>query len=330
MNFRTEIDIAIPAYNITHKDSILMMGSCFIENIGNYLVKNKFNSIVNPFGILYNPQSILQALNMICEDKRFTETDLLYSRNLYHSSYHHSRFSNTDKNACLDNINKSITKAHLLLKSTNILFITFGTSYVYFSKTQQHVVGNCHKLPASEFDRYRIETDDIVEMWTNLIERLKDINPTIKIIFTVSPIRHMKDGAHENQLSKATLLLAVNKICKQQPNTSYFPSYEIMLDELRDYRFYNEDMIHPSPVAIKYIWEKFSQIYFREDTQQIISEWSKIEAAINHRPLNDKDRDYKHFLEQTLLKINTFADKYKYICCDKEIASIEARISDIK
>lgn len=330
MNFHTKIDIPVSPHKITHKDSILMMGSCFIENIGNYLVKNKFDVTLNPFGILYNPYSILQALDIISENKKFEESDLFFSRGLYHSFYHHSRFSDADKYACLENINRSIVTAHLAIKAANILFITFGTSYVYFSKSQKIVVGNCHKLPASEFDRYRMDVNNIADMWNNMITKLSVINPNIKIIFTVSPIRHLRDGAHDNQLSKAALLLAIDQICQQHKNTSYFPSYEIVLDELRDYRFYNEDMIHPNTVAIKYIWEHFGKVYFPEETMRIMVEWSKIDAAINHRPLNEEDADYKHFLEQTLLKINTFANKYKYICCDKEIASLEARISDIK
>lgn len=188
------------------------------------------------------------------------------------------------------------------------------------------VVGNCHKLPASDFDRYRLSVDDIAGDWESLIGELKQINPALQIIFTVSPIRHMKDGAHENQLSKSVLLLAIDKLREKTDGLHYFPSYEIVLDELRDYRFYNDDMTHPNTMAIKYIWERFSDTYFSAEAHPVMEEWNKIYLALNHRPFNAETDEYKHFLRQTLLKIKAFNEKYPYICCSAEASELESRL----
>lgn len=325
MDFRTRIEIPPSLFPISHKDKILMIGSCFTENIGTILAQNKFNINLNPFGILYNPESIYQALKILIEKKQFRDEDIFQFNGLYHSFYHHSRFSDRDKEKCLQNINAGIQEASHDLRNANILFITFGTSYIYRFVESGMIVGNCHKLPATQFDRSRLNTDQIVEVWNGLISDIKSINPKLKIIFTVSPIRHLKDGAHENQLSKSTLLLAVNELCSTN-NATYFPSYEIVLDELRDYRFYNEDMIHPNNVAIKYIWNRFGETYFSSATIQIMQEWAKIQAAIEHRPFNTDGDEYKRFLGQTLLKLETFSSKYPYICCSSEKIILEDRI----
>ncbi|WP_165042405.1 GSCFA domain-containing protein [Dysgonomonas sp. ZJ709] len=326
MDFRTKVEIQSSDLDITHHNRLVMLGSCFIESIGEMLENSKFTVNLNPFGILYNPQSISQALHILIDGKPFAKEDIFEYKGLFHSYHHHSRFSNTDKDECLAKINQSLKFGSDDLKKADILFITFGTAYVYKSKELDLIVSNCHKLPATQFDHYRLDVDTIVNDWNNLINELQTINPKLKILFTVSPIRHFKDGAHENQLSKSTLLLAVDEICKQNKNTDYFPSYEIVLDELRDYRFYNEDMIHPNTTAIKYIWERFSETYFSKETHSIINEWLKINSAIQHRPFNENSPEHKHFLKQTLLRLNEFNKKYPYICSDKEVSNLEARI----
>lgn len=329
MDFRTKIEIPQSEFEIDHQTKLLMIGSCFIENIGELLIQSKFNVNLNPFGILYNPQSIAEALNVLLSKKQFDENDLFEHKELYHSFLHHSRFSDRDKEQCLSQINKSLKQGHEDLIDSDILFITFGTSYVYRLRETGKVVGNCHKLPANQFCRYRLNVESIVSEWAVLIKIIHAVNPKLKILFTVSPIRHLKDGAHENQLSKSTLLLAIDEICKMNKKTAYFPSYEIVLDELRDYRFYNADMIHPSTVAVKYIWERFSDIYFSARTVQIMNEWNKIRTAIHHRPFNVDTEEYKHFLKQTMLRLKDFTNKYPYICCNDEI-SLLTSITDIK
>lgn len=330
MQFTTKIDIPTSDVNIDHKSRILMFGSCFIENIGEELTQNKFNADVNPFGVLYNPLSISRSLDMLIRNRQITEDDLFGHKGLYHSFYHHSKFSDVNKEAALQKMNHRISQASKNLPHTDILFITFGTAYVYGHKELELIVGNCHKLPASAFHRSRLSIDTIVENWSRLIDNLHKINPKLQIIFTVSPIRHLKDGAHENQLSKSILLLAVDKLCSTYPYAHYFPSYEIVLDELRDYRFYNEDMVHPSNTAIQYIWQRFGKTYFSDTTMQIINEWKKISAALAHRPFNTQTSEYKQFLKQTLLKLQTFENKYPYIYCANEITNTEAKIKDLK
>lgn len=329
MEFRTVTDISHSDIKISHSDSLMMIGSCFIENISRKLSQSKFDVLANPFGVLYNPQSISQALKMLTEERILSENDIFEHNGLYHSFYHHSSFSDISKQVCLQNINHSLAQAAGRLRNTDTLFITFGTAYSYILKKSGEVVGNCHKLPAFEFDRKRLDENQIIETWIPLIELLKKINPHLKIIFTISPIRHLKDGAHDNQLSKATLLLAVNHLVEKFAHTSYFPSYELVMDDLRDYRFYAEDMTHLNETAIKYIWERFGNTYFTETTKQIISEWTKLASALNHRPFNANTTEYKHFLEQTLLKINIFSTKYPYIYCRNEIKSLNQALSEI-
>lgn len=330
MQFRTKVEIPRSELFISHQDHIMMLGSCFAENIGEILLQSKFNINLNPFGILYNPVSVSQAINKILERKLYTEADIFEYGGLYHSFSHHGRFSDIDENKCLEKINNSMQLAIEDLDKTKFLFITFGTSYVYQLKENSEIVGNCHKLPASYFTRHRLTIDSIVDTWSKLLNKLIEKKPDIEVIFTVSPIRHLKDGAHENQLSKSTLLLAVDTLCQQFSNACYFPSYEIVLDELRDYRFYAEDMIHPNSTAIKYLWERFSDIYFTDDTKQAINEWSKINMAINHRPINQTGKEYKHFLNQTILKLDTFNAKYPYICCNTERKELDRRLQDFK
>lgn len=300
-----------------------MIGSCFIENMGRLFIENKFNVNLNPFGILYNPLSISQALKALVDKREFTDTDIFEYRGLYHSFMHHGSFSKAEKDECLQGINRAVKEASNYLRSTDVLFITFGTAYVFRSKVEGIVVGNCHKLPPAGFDRYRLSVDDIVNEWEQLIKELREVNPLLQIIFTVSPIRHMRDGAHENQLSKSTLLLATDRICNSAEGMHYFPSYEIVLDELRDYRFYNEDMIHPNTVAIKYIWERLSDTYFDKEVHPVIEEWRKLYQALNHRPISKDSDEYKYFLRQTLLKLKAFNEKYPYICCEDEISGLE-------
>lgn len=326
MKFRTEIEAKKQGIEITHHCKLVMLGSCFAQNIGQRLEDAKFDITLNPFGVLYNPMSIAKALTLLIERKEFTTDDLFFDKGLYHSFYHHSSFSHTDKAACLTIINKELQKATKAIFEANTLLVTFGTSYVYEYIETSEVVGNCHKLPASDFKRYRLSVEGIVKTWSDLIQKLHGINPELKIIFTVSPIRHLRDGAHDNQLSKATLLLAIDSICQSVKDASYFPSYEIVLDDLRDYRFYDSDMVHPNELAIEYIWNIFSETYFSEKTQAIIKEWIKLKKAIDHKPFNRGTGEHIHFLKQTLLKLKEFSRKYPFICLSSDINHLEEQI----
>jgi len=288
-----------------------MMGSCFVENISTKMSGAGFDIDVNPFGVTYNPLSLSQNLNRLMDDKPYTESELFRDKDLYHSFSHHSRFSGTNLSGTLEKINSRLEYSSAFLRKSTLLVITFGTAFVYRLRATGTIVSNCHKLPASLFIHERICLDDIVTEWNNLIERLKRFfAPGIKILFTVSPLRYLKDGFYENQLSKATLLLAIEKLIRENSDTYYFPSYEIMMDDLRDYRFYAEDLIHPSQQAIDYIWEKFSEAYFDKETQKIVREFESIEQALNHKPFYPESEEYKSFMK----KIEDKKNKFSYIC----------------
>ena len=320
MEFSTRVPIPKSAVQIGYDSRMMLFGSCFSENIGRYLLDNKFRVNINPFGILYNPQSIAVAVNRILDNQPFSETDLVYRNGMFHSFMHHGMFSGQTENECLSLISSRFSEAVAQISETDVFLITFGSAYVYRLRETGETVGNCHKFPSEMFSRSRLSVNDIITEWTQLIIRLLEMNSNAKFIFTVSPIRHWKDGAHENQLSKSILHLAIDALQKEfADSVGYFPAYEIMLDELRDYRFYADDMMHPSDMAISYIWERFSETYFSAETYKIVSEWQSIRRALNHRPLNQNGTEYKNFLQQTFANLEKFAASHITVDCSQEI-----------
>lgn len=320
MEFSTRVPIPKSAVQIGYDSRMMLFGSCFSENIGRYLLDNKFRVNINPFGILYNPQSIAVAVNRILEKQPFSETDLVYRNGMFHSFMHHGMFSAQTENECLSLISSRFSEAVAQISETDVFLITFGSAYVYRLRETGETVGNCHKFPSEMFSHSRLSVNDIITEWTQLIIRLLEMNSNAKFIFTVSPIRHWKDGAHENQLSKSILHLAIDALQKEfTDSVGYFPAYEIMLDELRDYRFYADDMMHPSDMAISYIWERFSETYFSAGTDKIVSEWQSIRRALNHRPLNQNGTEYKNFLQQTFANLEKFAASHITVDCSQEI-----------
>ncbi len=329
MEFRTEVTIKPMAPSISHSSKIMLLGSCFSENIGTKLQESKFSVDINPFGILYNPLSINKALSLLIENRSFPESELFYHNGMFHSFMHHGSFSNINKTECLKKISNRFEKARKLLPHIDFLIITFGTAYIYTLTETGTVVNNCHKLPASTFERSRLTVYDILKCWKHSIGILKEQNPNITIIFTVSPIRHLKDGVYENQLSKATLLLSIDALRNIYPETvRYFPAYEIMMDELRDYRFYAEDMIHPSSVAINYIWKRFAESYFSKNTNQVNSEWQSLQKAMSHRVIHQESGEYHTFLERTYNKVVAFAKRYPYINVDEEMKALKTNLNN--
>lgn len=270
MEFRTKVDIQNKGLSLSHRHKYLLLGSCFSDSIGEKLVNAGFDCVVNPFGALYNPLSIIDAL---------TDRSPAF-------------YEWTQKERPKDDIDAVIEHADTYI-------LTFGTAWVYLLKQTGHVVANCKKQPDFLFSRYRITMDEVIGKYTEFID--KTIVPNQKtIVFTVSPIRHKKDGLHENQLSKSILLLAIDSLCKAYPNNCYyFPSYEIMMDELRDYRFYADDMLHPSPMAVDYIWEQFQHAFFDKKTIGFIEEFEKLNRILHHRPLDASNETYQQLVAQT-------------------------------
>ena len=323
MNFRTQVELPEKEAEFRYSDRFMLLGSCFTENVGILLKENKFRCDVNPFGVLYNPFSIARALSQMMEYKVYGQADLFFANGLWHSWMHHSAFSKMDVQTCVDGINNRLIQAASSLNDCDWLVVTWGTAYVYVHKETDEVVGNCHKQPDRCFERKRLGVEDIVGVWKDLLATLKSRNPKLKILFTVSPIRHAKDGLHGNQLSKSTLLLAVDELCRHCPDCFYFPSYEIMMDELRDYRFYADDMLHPSQLAIEYIWECLGKSYFSENTKGIMKEWQGIQRGLNHKPFNRESEAYRNFISQIVLKINQLKEKLPYFDVQKELEQCE-------
>ncbi|NOQ23939.1 MAG: GSCFA domain protein [Bacteroidales bacterium] len=318
-NFRTIIQPELSKNKISYQTPTLFFGSCFTENIGNKLKDLKFPAQVNPFGVLYNPVSVRNGLEILIDKKTFLESDLDFFNEQWYSFYHDSDFSDPDKQKSLNKINTAIKLAADQLRKSEYLVITFGTAWIYKYLETGNIVSNCHKIPSKEFERLKLGVENIFVEWANLINRLNELNPKLKIIFTVSPIRHWKDGAVQNQLSKSTLILAIHQLKNKFENVEYFPAYEIMMDDLRDYRFYADDMLHPSKQAIEYIWEQFSKTYFEKDTIEIIDEVSRVLLAKNHRPLNPNTENHKKFLKKQIEIIKRISEEKSFINFEEEL-----------
>ena len=316
-DFRTIVNVEKQSIKINHNTPILMIGSCFSENIGEKLLKLKFHIDLNPFGIIYNPASIASCLKILIENKRFEERDLFFYEGLWHSFMHHSAFSSSNSEEALNKINNRISYSSEMLKKANYLILTFGTSWIYYHKPKQMIVANCHKIPSQEFERKLLNINEIVDLYIELTKLIRAINPQIKIIYTVSPVRHLKDTAHGNQISKAILLLAIEELCKQNIGF-YFPAYEILLDELRDYRFYDTDMTHPSSVAIDYIFEKFEEAFFTEETKKINNQITNILKAAQHNFFNPETPQSIEHKRKTIEKIEELEQKYPFLNFDEE------------
>lgn len=318
--FHTVVDL--PEYNwkTGYSKKNMFMGSCFTENVGNRMSALKYKVDINPFGILYNPVSVANGLRLLIHNKEFTSEDLIEQGGLWHSFYHHGRFSSHNQTEVLENINSRIKTSSVFIKDADFLFITFGTAWVYKYRKTGQFVSNCHKIPANEFDRERFTVGEITKEYEELLNDIRKVNPLLKVIFTVSPIRHWKDGAVENQRSKAVLVLAIDTLIKKFGNDfcSYFPAYEIVMDELRDYRFYAEDMIHLTDVSIKHIWEKFTQSLIDSESVEISKHVKRIVQAFNHKPIHIKSDEYATFLSQMKKQIKNFILEYPNIDLTEE------------
>lgn len=325
INYCTRVEIPRSVFGISYLDRLLFLGSCFADYTGTKLVEHGWDACVNPFGVLYNPLSVALGCQRLLRPYPFVESDLFEYQGMAHSFMHNGLFSNQSAAAALDGMNRSLSEAAACLSGVSCLAITFGTACVYRLKSDGRPVANCHKLPASCFDRELLPVDRIVREWSVLLEELRTVNPKLKVILTVSPVRHWKDGAHLNQISKSTLLLAEQALATQYAGwVSYFPAYELMMDELRDYRFYAEDMLHPSKVAVDYIWERFCDVYMNDRTKEDVKEVEAILRDTLHRPFHPSSDSYQRFLEQLLSKIKQLQDKHPFIRLEK----IENEITD--
>lgn len=308
MKFTTPVSTHKSELTISHQRSILLIGSCFTQNIGGKLTDHKFDVSLNPNGIIYNPVSVIQSLKRIINNEFYSVEELTEFNDKWVSFNHHGSFSSFNKDKCLEQINNSLSDAHQQLKQTKTIFITFGSAWVY-EYSDFGIVANCHKIPNNQFNKRLLSVKEILSAFDFVKEDLKDTD----IVFTLSPVRHVKDGLHENNLSKSTLHLAINNLVKQNDNCHYFPAYEIVIDELRDYRFYKDDLVHPTEFAVNYIWEKFGECYFNDETKNLVSEIEKIKTAVTHRPFNFDSEAHQQFITKQVQLMDDLSTKFSFI-----------------
>lgn len=308
MDFRTIVKTDRSSLPIDHTRPVMFLGSCFSDNIGSKMRRQAFDVTINPLGALYNPLSILSAVDRFAHREYFSDNDLREVNGLFVTLDAHSKLSTSTAEACLEMLNKAVDEGANYLRRASHIFITLGTAWVFFKDGR--AVANCHKLPADEFTRRRIDITEIVESLKETVKAIHSVNLDARIWFTVSPIRHMADGAHGNQLSKSSLLLAIENVVESDNNVAYFPAYEIMMDDLRDYRFYADDMCHPSAVAIDYIYQRFGETFYNPDTIELARRCEKIVKRMQHRPITDNPQAIERFNSDTSSLISTITTQY--------------------
>ncbi|MCB9053415.1 MAG: GSCFA domain-containing protein [Lewinellaceae bacterium] len=317
-NYQTLVPLPEYPFRIGYQDHILSLGSCFAEHIGRRLADHHFYSLLNPYGILYNPLSIAQGLQRLLQDAPFQQSGLLEHQGLWHSFFHHGAFSHPGREEALERINAAYRRAQGFLLTANRMILTLGTAYVFTYRPSGEVVANCHKLPGTAFERRRLTPREVIAAMEPVLYELKNRQPELEVILTVSPVRHLRDGLVENQRSKAVLLLACSELSRQLPFAHYFPSYEIQMDELRDYRFYAPDLIHPSDVAIDHIWQRFGQAFFDGPTRQLMQRIGKVIAASSHRPFHPASEPHQRFLQQQLEIIAQLEQEFPFLNLNRE------------
>ncbi len=311
---------------ITHHQSMLMIGSCFTENMGNLLRASKFNIMDNPNGILFNPISVSEAVQQYINCKIFSKKDLFYLNEAWHSWKHHSKFSGITAEEAVEKINQSTCNAHNFLKNANYLLITVGSAWVYEltndaeGAVKSGVAANNHKAPANWFTKRLLSANETIAALKKMLAALKIFNPHLIIIFTISPVRHLREGVVENNRSKAVLIQSVHEIVEQSAQYYYFPAYELVIDDLRDYRFYAEDLVHPNYHATQYVWGKFVEACITEDSQQLLKSIQEINIAYQHKPFNPSTIAHQQFLKKYVVFIKQLIVKHPEINLQKELS----------
>lgn len=330
MKFHFEFDIKKLAQSIAHKDKLFLIGSCFTENIGEKLKKYKFSVLENPNGILFNPVSVAEALTSYIDDAQATQSDLFYFNEGWHSWKHHSRFSALTAEETLKKINTSISEAHSYLKDANYLMITLGSAWIYSltDKAENAKIGsvaaNNHKAPADWFSRRLMKNEEALQVLENMLHRLFLFNPKLKIIFTISPVRHLREGVIDNNRSKAVLIQAVHQLVQKFDKLYYFPAYELVIDDLRDYRFYAEDLVHPNYFATQYVWQKFVDACMDEKIKALMEEIHEINLAHQHKPFNPTSEQHKKFLKSYFEKTKALQQHHPYLNFSNELKYFDA------
>ena len=300
----------IPA--IDYHSKIVLLGSCFVKNIGNKLEYFKFQSLVNPFGIIFHPIAIYNLLKRIAEQRLYTENDIFYYNEQWHCFEIHSQLSHADKNKFLKKLNGLLAETKKQLSEATHVVLTYGTAWGYLKNDK--IVANCHKVPQQEFTKTLFEVADLEKCFKETFQLIQNLNSNVKIITTISPVRHVKDGIVENNQSKAHLLAAIHKICSENNVASYYPAYELMIDCLRDYRFCKEDLVHPNQTAIDFIWEHFEATWLYETkTQKTLKKVNEIQKGLHHKPFNENSKLHQKFLLNLEEKTNDLNSEFPFM-----------------
>ena len=321
--FRTTVIPTISEHKITLDHSILCMGSCFAQNIGNKLISYKFDALVNPFGTLFNPISIFKLINQAVLKELINDQGLVENQGVFHHYDLHSDLSRLDGDELISNVNVLLAEIGNRLPSTDYVIYTFGTSIVYELKDSGDIVANCHKVPADQFQRRLLDINEIVHAFKVNYDLIKSINKNAHIILTVSPVRHQKESFEQNNISKSILRVACDQLVNHHKDVAYFPAFEIMMDELRDFRFYAEDMLHPNETATNFIWEKFQEAYFTDDVRQFVRKWEKMRKALAHRPNHPESERHQLFVKKTIDLLQEFKNM---VDIDPEKSELEAQL----
>ncbi len=326
---KLQLDVPIISYKkkINYQSSILLMGSCFTEHIYGFLQKAKFDVAQNSHGNLFNPVSIKDAIKEIVFQKKYTDTDIFLEKDIWHSWMHHSKFSNTDKNIILENINSTNEKFHTFFKKTTTIIITLGSAFAYWHKEKNFFVSNNHRLDANLFEKKLLSIDQIFLELEEIKLMLQKINPAIEIIFTISPVRHIKDGIVENNRSKARLLEAVHDFCDKKSNSFYFPAYEIVLDVLRDYRFFDVDMVHPNFLATNLVWNYFLENCIEESCVPLIQKLQQLSNSLQHKAQHQDSKAHQKFLKEQLLLCEKLMDQYSFLNLENEMQFFKSKLN---
>lgn len=291
------------APKIDYNSRILLMGSCFSESIGEKLQYYKFDASINPFGIIFNPHSLARLISRTISEETFEENDVFEHQGIWKSFEVHSQWSHTDRDSLLKNLNNKRIWLREYIKSTSHVIITLGTAWVYRYNKAKNIVANCHKVAATEFTKELLSVKDIEESLVVMVSELRKLNPNLKFLLTLSPVRHLKDGFVENSRSKARLMDAIQQFCQSDADVDYFPAYEIVMDELRDYRFFKQDLVHPNELAVDYIWEKFRKVWLHPSSEPIMEKVGKIQKSLAHKPLNPEIASTAEFEKKLSEKI---------------------------
>lgn len=317
MELRTEVSMPVSPEKITFSTPVMFMGSCFANEIGYRLASGKMDVLTNPHGTLFNPFSVAAALDRFAQGYIYTEGDIFLYQNRYMSLDHHTAFSSFDREVLTERLNDVSRVSSGFIRRASFLFVTFGTSHIFTLRESGAIVANCHKLPSSLFNRRQASWSEIAERWLKTLDLIAAVNPGLRVWFTVSPVRHLSDGAHANQISKSHLLLAAEEMSKHPSVAGYFPAYEIFMDDLRDYRFYGPDLVHPSETAIEYIWEKFSSAFMESSVLRLWNDAARITRAMAHR-ISGSRQETAPFASVMLGRIKDLKEKAPFIDLSSE------------